>query len=274
MKLKYVCPFWGQEGITAKDFIHKVTNAGYNAVEVNIPVENNFETELKSVLNNSKLDLIGQQWLQPLKESVTEYSKRLEERLYKLAEFNPIFINSHTGRDFFKFEENCRVLETVFKFEEKTGINVYHETHRGRFNYSAQTTENFIDKFPNLKLTADFSHWTVVSESLLEDQMQSLKKAINNTQYLHARVADTQRSQVNYPFSKENHIFLKTFTNWWQQVITNAQTLGKDTFYICPEFGPYPYMPYQPNTTKHLVNQWDLNVKMMQYLKQQNLVVK
>ena len=272
MKLKYVCPFWGQEGTTAKEFISNVINAGYNAVEVNIPADNNFETELKSVLNDSKLDLIGQQWLQPLNQSAKEYSKRLEDRLYKLAEFNPIFINSHTGRDFFKFDENCDILETVFKFEEKTGISVYHETHRGRFNYSAKATEDFIQKYSNLKLTADFSHWTVVSESLLEDQTLSLEKAINNTGYLHARVADTQRSQINYPFSEENKIYLQTFTNWWKQVIANAQNSGKGTFYICPEFGPNPYMPYQPNTTTPLVSQWDLNVKMMEYLKQQNLL--
>ncbi|MDO6492268.1 MAG: sugar phosphate isomerase/epimerase [Cellulophaga sp.] len=269
MKLKYVCPFWGQDGKSANVFIDNVINAGYNAVEVNIPANINFETQLKSILSSTDLDLIGQQWLQPLNESVTEYSKRLEERLYKLAEFNPIFINSHTGRDFFTFDENCAILETVFKFEKETGINVYHETHRGRFNYSAKTTENFINKFPNLKLTADFSHWTVVSESLLEDQKTAVDKAINNSRYLHARIADTQKSQVNYPFTDENKIYLDTFTNWWKQIISNAQKTKKDTFYICPEFGPYPYMPYQPNTTKHLVDQWDLNVKMMQYLKQQ-----
>ncbi|MCF8716246.1 sugar phosphate isomerase/epimerase [Joostella atrarenae] len=267
MNIKYVCPFWGQEGIAAKDFIKKVKEAGYDAVEMNIPESSSFENDLKKILPTSGIELISQQWLEPLNESVDSYIKRLEKRLYKLVEFNPIFINSHTGRDFYTLEENTKILERIFLFEKETNVPVYHETHRGRFNYCAQSFSNFQKIYPNLKLTADFSHWTVVSETLLHDQQESLSKATDNSHYFHARVADTQRSQVHAPFAEENKVYLETFFKWWQEILQKAIKKGIETFYICPEFGPIPYMQTITNSSKPIIDQWELNIEMMKYLK-------
>ncbi|EIJ40736.1 hypothetical protein JoomaDRAFT_3806 [Galbibacter orientalis DSM 19592] len=267
MQIKYVCPFWGQEGSSPLTFITKVKDSGYEAIEMNIPQEKTFEEELKKLIPKSNLDFIGQQWLEPRNESVNSYIQRLEKRLYKLAEFNPIFINSHTGRDFYSFDENSKILERIFQFEEETEIPVYHETHRGRFNYCARAYDNFQKVFPSLKLTADFTHWTVVSETLLHDQQESLNTAIANSYYFHARVADTQRSQIYDPFTSENELYLSTFLKWWEKILQTAKQNGKKNFYICPEFGPAPYMQTISNSSQPVVDQWELNIEMMKYLK-------
>ncbi len=267
MKIKYICPFWGSDNLSAKGFIQKVVESGYDGVEVNSPDDSEFEKDILEAIKENNLAYVGQQWLEPKNETVDEYISRLETLLLKRAALKPDFINSHTGKDYFSFEDNCKVLDKCYEISEKTGIDIVHETHRGRFNFCAATTSKFIDKFPDLKLNADFSHWTNVSESMLEDQQNSVNKAIKNARYIHARVGDTQSAQVNNPFAPENKGYLDTFVGWWKKIIANANELGIDTLYICPEFGPWPYLSFVPFTNEPVADQWEVNKQMMEYLR-------
>ena len=268
MDTKILCPYWGQSNITAKDFIKKVHEAGYNGVEINIPYDSDFEKDLKSLQNETSFDFVAQQWLEPQKESVSAYICRMEERLLHLTEFEPLFINSHTGRDYYSFDDNCRIIERVQEIEEKTGIPIVHETHRGRFSFSATATAAYIKRFPNLKLNSDLSHWVLVSESDMSDQESTLSEILPHIHYAHARVGSTQASQLNLPFAPENHEMLTVFKNWWIRLKRNAEERGDANFYICPEFGPYPYMDVKPYSDKPIADQWQLNMDMKNYLRE------
>lgn len=268
MDTRILCPYWGQQNITATEFIEKVLEAGYNGVEINIPFDLDFEKDLKSMKNKASFDFVAQQWLEPQNESVSAYIKRIEERLLHLTEFEPLFINSHTGRDYYSFDDNCRVIERVLQIEAQTGIPIVHETHRGRFSFSASATAAYIKRFPHLKINSDLSHWVLVSESDLSDQESILSEILPHIHYAHARVGSTQSSQLNVPFAPENRAMLSIFKDWWLRLKRNAQTRGDDKFYICPEFGPYPYMDVQPFSNKPLADQWQLNVDMMHYLRE------
>jgi hypothetical protein len=79
-------------------------------------------------------------------------------------------VNSQTGKDFFSFDENVRILERAFAIQQATGVKIVHETHRGKFSFHGRTLLPYLERFPDLRLTADFSHWCNVSESLLQDQ--------------------------------------------------------------------------------------------------------
>jgi len=268
MHIKFLCPYWGMEGIPAREFIEKVVEAGYDGVEVNAPDNANFENELLSGIREHQLAFVAQQWLEPKIETVDDYIKRMETLLLKRADMQPDFINSHTGKDYFSFTDNCRVIEKCFEIEHKTGIKISHETHRGRFNYCAAVTSSFLDRYPNLQLSADFSHWVTVSESFLEDQKDQVEKAIRNTTYIHARVGNTQTPQVTHPFAPENRVYLETFVGWWKRIVQSAQSRGIQKLYICPEFGPWPYMPTVPFSNVPMANQWAINKELMNYLRE------
>lgn len=267
MKLKFVCPYWGQEGISGNDFVEKVILAGYDGAEINFPDDSSFQKSIVRIVDSGNFDLIAQQWLPPKNEKVVDYKKRFTERLKFLADFSPVFINSHTGKDFFSFNENCQIIDEAFEFQENSGIKIVHETHRGRFNFASFSTIPFLKKYDNLYLNADFSHWCNVSESFLEDQQDSIKLAISQSHYIHARIGHTQSAQVNDPFAPEWEIALQTFVNWWKQILKKAEARGDKVFYICPEFGPFPYMPYLPYTKMPVNDQWQINIKMMNFLR-------
>ena len=152
MDILYFCPLWGSEHMELSGFFKRVINTGYDGVEIAIPFDNKFELELRTLLDKTGLKLIGHQHLPPKNETVDEYIERLEGFLEYLISFNPIFINSHTGRDFFSFEDNCRIIEQVNKISADAEVKIIHETHRGRFNFSTYTSNLYFRKYPDLKI--------------------------------------------------------------------------------------------------------------------------
>jgi len=267
MKILYFCPFWGSEELGLHKFFKRVVNTGYDGVEVAIPFNNRFEEDLKFLLEESGLKLIGHQHLPAKSETVEEYSDRLEILMNHLISFNPLFINSHTGRDFFSFEDNCKLIEKIGKMSQDSGIKIIHETHRGRFNFSTYTTELYFKKYSDLHIAADFSHWCCVSESLLEDQEEFLKKAFLRTEHIHARVGNSQSAQVNHPNAPENRKALERHLSWWQNIVDLRNKENREYFPITTEFGPDPYMPATPFNNNPVADQWELNLFIKEYLK-------
>ncbi len=267
MKLKFICTYWGQAHTTIETFVDKAMAAGYDGIELNVPMDAEFSKTLIKAVEQKGVIMIAQQWLPPAHESVEEYRVRMSAYLKHLASLSPLFINSHTGKDFFSFDDNCSLIETVMEIEQKTGVRIIHETHRGRFTHHAASLLPYLQKYPGLELNADFSHFCAVSESLLEDQEEVLDRIIPATRYIHSRVGHDQSAQVNHPFAPEWETNLNRFLSWWQKIIDQARERGETVFHICPEFGPAPYMPALPFTHQPVSDQWQINLDMMHCLK-------
>ena len=163
MEIKYVCPYWGwhltpnpfpqvERGTkNAAVFIDQVVVAGYDGIEIDIPLSREFENELLFSIENQRKHrdfvFIAQQWLPPAKEGFEDYQNRFKERLEQLTTLHPDFINSHTGKDYFSFEQNCQLIDIAFDLSAKTGIRILHETHRGRFSFHLPRTLTYLKKF-------------------------------------------------------------------------------------------------------------------------------
>lgn len=269
MDIQIFMPYWGSEALPILSFLEKAKQAGYDGVEVLIPEEDEvFGNELKKGLEKFDLKLIGHQYLIPHKETPKQYGDRMEKLLSHLASFNPVLIDSHTGRDFFDFESNCKLIERAEEVGNAHNVPIMHETHRGRFNFSTVSTKPFFDKYPDLKITADFSHWVCVSESYLEDQPEVMKEAIKRAGHIHARVGHMEGPQVTHPGAPEWKEALEVHTTWWDTIIEHNKKQGKEYFTITTEFGTIPYLPTLPYTNQPVVSQWEVNVWMKDYLRE------
>ncbi|RZJ55443.1 MAG: sugar phosphate isomerase/epimerase, partial [Flavobacterium sp.] len=253
MDINYLCPHWGSECQNAATFLETVLPDRYNGVEINMPENKTFITDFMGALNmirqQREFIFVAQSVPDSVaKETVTQHIQRVQKRLRDLVALEPDFINSHTGKDFFSFDDNCRVIEAIEELAEKSGVAIVHETHRGRFSFHAPAMTGYLERFPQMKLAADYSHWCNVSESLLEGQEELLEKMLPNITHLHARVGQEQAPQVSDPFAPEWQRHLDIFTGWWKQIIEYQKAIGTKSFTITPEFGPYPYMPVLPFT--------------------------
>lgn len=253
-------------------FVDKVLSAEYDGIEISLPPSTNTFTRifikmLEDVKNkNPAFIFIPQQLTSPENDNVESYISRMEKSLLELIAYQPSFINSHTGKDYYSFDDNCKVIEAALNISTKTGIRILHETHRGRFSFHAASLIPYLKKFPELELVGDFSHFCTVSESMLQDQEEIIEMIIPHVSHIHARIGCEQAPQVNNPAAPEwqNHFAL--FEKWWQQIIQCKKENGVNEITITPEFGPSPYMPSIPFTQQPLGNQWEINYKMMQRL--------
>ncbi len=274
MTINYIRTFWGSEALSAKEFLATTIEQGYDGVEINFPNDVDFVaeflSELTSIRNtiNNDFIFIAQQVLEQKTETTEEYIARMKERLHFLVGLQPNAINSHTGKDYYDFETNCAILEITEEISRNSGIPIWHEIHRGRFSFHLKTLLTYTEKYPDLQLIADFSHFCVVSESDLSDQQDLFVQLFPKIKHIHARVGFEQSPQVTNPFAPEWGKYLDQYVTWWKGIIQLKQQLKHSELSITPEFGPYPYMPQMPFTKEPLADQIQLNLDMKNYLQQ------
>lgn len=267
MKIKFFCPYWGSALLSYPLFFKKVKEAGYDGVEMSLPFDKKEKADILNLLKEYELELVAQHWEtchpDPLLHKVI-YRKHL----MNLAEANPLFINSQTGKDFFSFDDNAELIEISFQITKETGIPVIHETHRGKFSFALHITSQFLEKIPGLELGLDVSHWCNVAESLLNDQMNTLDVALVRTRHIHARVGYAEGPQITDPRLPEWEETMNFHLSCWDKVVENFMQLNKELLTITPEFGPYPYMLNLPFTQMPVANQWEINLFMKELLKE------
>lgn len=263
MDIKYIRSKWGMTETPLRAILEKIKEAGFDGVEMGAPECSLERAEAKSILCDLDLLFVGQQWSRG--SSVTEHIDSFKRQFDANMELNPLHINSHTGKDWYLLEDNIKIFRAAI--EHANGAPLVHETHRGRALFSTNSTLALLERIPELRLCADFSHWCCVHESFLEDQKERVEKSIERVDYFHARVGHTQCSQINDPRAHEWQHALEAHTVWWDAIVAKNKEAGVQTLYCCPEFGPYPYMTETPHERKPLADLWDINFWMFEYLK-------
>ncbi|QLE01963.1 sugar phosphate isomerase/epimerase [Galbibacter sp. BG1] len=266
MRILYYYPIWSIMEMPLEDALSKIKNKGYDGAEYTVELSTDFEG-IPQLFKDKGLKLLAQHPL-ATGNDFEDYKKDYIQRLNRILSLNPTHINCHTGKDYFTFEENLSLLEAAENCVKGKDFLLTHEIHRGRFSFNPTTLSKYLERSPSLKLTADFSHWCVVSESLLENHSTFLDKAIENSYHIHARVGNEEAPQVNHPFAPEHGEALNSHLTWWQSIVDSAKERGVEELPITCEFGPAPYLPTLPYTNKPVASIWDINFEMMQFLKE------
>lgn len=262
----FFCPLWGSEALDFNMFCLKVKEAGYDGVELSFPMEDNRKKEMADMIRNHGLEIIAQHF-ETVDADFESHKINYRKRLENLAAVNPKFINSQTGKDFFSFDQNKDLIDLAKTIEQDTGTIILHETHRGKFSFAAHITKNYIKNIPDLRMTFDLSHWCNVAETMLDDQSEAVDLAIDRADHIHARIGFPEGPQIPDPRAKEWENTMEVFINWWKRIVARARKEGKEEFTITSEFGPFPYMTIQPFTRMPITDQWQVNVHMMDLLR-------
>ncbi len=254
---------WGFNG-NAQTFCEAAKKEGYNGIEVWMPGDEKSRNEIAeaALKNNLALAfLYGGGDADPVK-----HLQQFTDGIQQATQYKPVYINCHSGKDYFTAEQNTQFINYTAPLSLKTGIPIYHETHRGRSLFAAHVTGEFIKKIPSLRLTFDVSHWCNVHESLLGDQAETLARVLERVDHIHARIGHAEGPQVNDPRAPEWESAVKAHMNWWDKVAERKKKEGK-RLTILTEFGPPDYLPTLPYTRQPVASQWDINVYMMNLLR-------
>ncbi len=254
---------WGFAGSTTL-FCERIKADGYDGAEIWYPADQKGQQEVQEAFNKNGLRfgiLIGSGDSNP-KTNLDQFARMLDSAL----KAKPLYVNCHSGKDYFSFEDNKLFMDLTIQLSKSSGVPIYHETHRGKSLYSAPITKGFINALPDLRLTLDISHWCNVHESMLDDQKETITLALSRTDHIHARIGHPEGPQVNDPRAPEWKFAVDGHFAWWDKVAEQKKKEGK-RMTILTEFGPPDYMPTTAYTRQPLADQWQINKYMMETLR-------
>lgn len=250
-QVKFVKALWGMESTPHPEAAKKIAAAGFTAIEA--PAD-----AITSAVpfSDEGLGVVAMLFPTTLDE--------LKAGLDKAARLNPVIINVHAGKDWWTLEEGIEFLSEAVKLSAPAPF--YFETHRGRLFHQPSSAKALLEAVPEVKITADFSHWTCVCESLMPDQREAMDLAIARTGYIHSRVGHENGPQVPDPRAPEWQDKVEHFCCWWDQILDSAGEQGTGEIYVDVEFGPPTYMPTIPYTREPTADLWDICVWMRDHL--------
>ncbi len=259
MKLKMIKALWGMTGSLEEQF-HLIAKAGYEGIEAPLPAAEE-ESRFKELLDKHRFDYIAMVFTQD------DHIGSFESQVERALSFSPILINAHSAKDSMPYDKQLAFYERAVAVEKEAGVPIAHETHRGRAMFTPWTTARLLQDVDGLNITADFSHWCCVCESLLEDQAENLRLAVQRTVHVHARVGYAEGPQVPDPRAPEYARELEAHEKWWDEIVAARASQGAGYLTVTPEFGPPGYMHTLPFTNQPVADLWDVCLWMAQRLK-------
>ncbi len=241
---------WGMTGPLTEQ-IARIAAAGYDGIEGAPPTPDEMaRTDFLALLRAHNLRFIAGTSV----EAVEQVAPTLE----RLAAYEPLLIDLHSGRDYFSRDQGRAYFETALRAEQQIGIPVGHETHRGRMFFTPWDTAFYLREFPELHIVADYSHWVNVCERLPEDQAEALALANQRAIHIHGRVGYEEGPQVPDPAAPEyaNHL---AWHEWqWAQIKQAHAGRGANALTFTPEYGPPRYLHTLPHTDVPVADLWQV----------------
>jgi sugar phosphate isomerase/epimerase len=249
MKIEVYRALWGMEGSIEQQF-ERIAAVGYDGVEAWL-TDSTFDR--KQVLR-----LADQHHLRVIVAGAIATIPDIQPTLNAFAEYNPVKINIQSGIDSMTFDEGKRFVETMLEAENKLGLTIMQETHRGKLLYAPWVAAAYLREFPELHITADYSHWVNVCERLPIDQADAVNLANTHARHIHGRVGYEEGPQVPDPSAPEYATQLAWHETQWKAIRDARQAAGDTILTFTPEYGPPAYLHTLPYTNVPVANLWEV----------------
>ena len=247
MKLKLYRHLWGVE-MPVETAVARFAAEGYAGIECPLPIAEGTPT-FRDLLTARKLDFIGQTFTGG--STVAEHVAAFRAELKKAEHLGVAKVTSQSGMDAFTAAEADQFFTEVLAVAADSPVEVNHETHRGMVLFNPWRTRDLLEKFPDLHICCDLSHFVNVCQRLIwpdYDGGRALELMTQRCRHVHARVGYEHGPQVPDPSAPEYAAALEKHFEWWDGLWSAAAKQGRDAFSVTPEFGPPGYLHTLPFT--------------------------
>ncbi|MFM1991539.1 MAG: hypothetical protein RJA99_4496 [Pseudomonadota bacterium] len=170
----------------------------------------------------------------------------------------------------YRLEACIPYIEGWRRLADEAGVAVHIETHRDRMTTDLFFTLHLLDCFPDMRLTADLSHYVVGREFAwpIDETNHGLMKRILDASWgFHGRVASREQVQVQLDFPQHQG-WVELFLGWWEYGMRSwRRRAGPDATltFLC-ELGPSPYA-ITGGDGYELSDRWQEALKMKDWLR-------
>jgi hypothetical protein len=183
----------------------------------------------------------------------------LIERFGAMA-FPPAYVNVQPNLKVFTVEEGAPYLRRWVQLVADAGFPVRVETHRDRMTTDLRFTLQLMDAVPEMRMTADLSHFVVGQEFAIpvgEEDHALIRRIVERSDMFHGRVASREQVQVPIAWAGNRH-WLELFLGWWEdgfRLWRARNGPGDELIFTC-ELGP-PFYGLTGEHGEELSDRWD-----------------
>jgi hypothetical protein len=144
-----------------------------------------------------------------------------------------------------RLEDCVPLIEGWMRLAEQVDFPVLIETHRDRMTTDLYFTLDILERFPDLPLLGDISHFLVGREfawPVSEENHACIHRILDNCRAFHGRVASREQVQIEISFP-HHRIWVDLFLNWWRYGFESwrKRAGADDELVFTCELGPKPY---------------------------------
>jgi hypothetical protein len=135
-----------------------------------------------------------------------------------VAEFGADHLNLQADVRPHTVAECVPLIEGWRALARDAGVPLHFETHRDRMTTDLYFTLRLLDRFPDLRLTGDLSHYVVGREfawPISDENHRLMHRIIDHCWGFHGRVASREQVQVQISFPHQRD-WLELFMDWWE----------------------------------------------------------
>jgi len=249
---------------------------GFDGLEANLrhPLFRSLDAAaIRGALAEQGLSLIvelvtGGDYVPDLSHSPRQHLGELAEQLQQAQALQPLRISVITGSDSWPAASQQTFLAEAARLAAASPVPVSFETHRSRSLFNPWAISDLLRAVPQLRLTADLSHWCCVAERLMTPELEPIRAMAERLDHIHARVGQAQGPSVGHPFAPEAAEALDAHRRCWQLFTQAQRARGLTPRTITPEFGPDGYLPCLPFSGEPVADLLEINTAMARWLRQ------
>lgn len=267
MRLDLFRSLWGWQGDWAR-MGSECRELGVAGVEARLPADPFARRALRQNLENEGLAYIavvfsGGDVIPDQSWTLQQHWDRIADAFDGANTVGARFVNLLPGNDRWPLAKQVEFFGRAQELADAGGIVCSFEIHRATSLYSPWVTLDVIAQLPDLRFTADLSHWVVVCERLLDDPADDLSPFLERVHHVQARVGYDQGPQVPHPAAPEYAAQLAWHRAQWEAVWAAQLARGQAVTTLTPEFGPDGYTHLLPFTRAPVADTWALNQWML-----------
>ncbi|WP_246862836.1 sugar phosphate isomerase/epimerase family protein [Paenibacillus cellulosilyticus] len=255
--------FDGRE-LTMEEQFRLIADSGFQGIDAFTPEPGESAEQWRALLEQYGLAL-----------SVNVYPTSLDDMkaaLDRAAAYGSIkAVNVQVMTPFVIGEAAVTLLSGIASLADEYKLPINIETHRGTITQDLIRTAEYVERIPNLRLTADLSHYVLAGEMLnVPEQAEAyFQLLLSRADCIHARLSNGEQIQVDIG-TDGSHPMLDRYGQWWKDGMRSwrqSHPEGGSLLFI-PELGPPPYAITidEPSSRKREISdRWEQSLTLMRY---------